>query len=83
MMFTRLDKIEQLLTEFCRRALGEIDEVIQSKELYDFEFDQNDEFIVYLTTSLDRKEEYLVTEVLVAAGWKNVTVRDGRVSFYF
>lgn len=83
MITTRLEKIEQLLTDDCRKALAEIDAVICEITLDEFNFDQDDLFIVNMETQLDEKEAYLVTELLKLAGWKSITIDDDQVRFYF
>lgn len=83
MITTRTEKLEQLLTEDCRKALAEIDAVIQEKELRDFHFDQDDSFQIRLMTGLDYQEESMIRDVLELAGWKNVRVHDNHVRFYF
>ena len=83
MITTRTEKIEQLLTEDCRKALAEIDVAIQEKGIFEFEFDQDDSFAIHLQTCLDKREDYLIKEVLELAGWKNVRIRGNHVHFYF
>lgn len=83
MITTRLEKIEQLLTADCRKALAEIDAVICEITLDEFNFDQDDLFIVNMETQLDEKEAYLVTELLKLAGWKSITIDNDHVRFYF
>lgn len=83
MITTRIEKLEQLLTENCRKALAEIDNEIQSVDLFDLEFDNDDIIDISLSTPLNLRVVELVREVLELAGWKNIHFRDNRVRFYF
>jgi hypothetical protein len=83
MLIQRNTKLEQMLTADCKKALEEINRAIRLTTLSDLEFDQDDQVIVNLETLLDTDEEHLVKEMLDQAGWKNIRVKDQRVSFYF
>lgn len=83
MLIQRNQKLEQLLTEDCKKALEEINRSIRLTRLTDLEFDQDDEVITNLAVHLDSREVELVKEMIILAGWKNVTIRDNRVGFYF
>lgn len=83
MLIQRSAKLEQMLTEDCKKALLEINRSIRLVNLYHIECDQDDQVVTDLETLLDNREEYLVKEMLELAGWKNVRIKDQRVSFYF
>lgn len=83
MIIQRNQKLEQLLTVDCKTALEEINRAIRLTDLSDLEFDQDDQIVVSLEVMLDSGEEHLVKEMLDLAGWKNVRIKDNRVSFYF
>lgn len=84
MITTRTEKLEQLLTENCRKALAEIDEVIQARGFDDIDLEERDVgFPFQLKTELTVGEEVLVKEVLTLAGWKNVDLRKSWGHFYF
>ena len=85
MLIHRNQKLEQMLTNDCKKALEEINRAIRLTRLSDLEFDQDDQVVVNLQTQLDSNEMHLVKEMLELAGWKNVNIRDvsTRVSFYF
>ena len=82
MITTRVELLEKLLTVACRAALAEIDDCINEVTLDEFNFDQNDLFIINMENVLNEKEAQLVKEILKLAGWKNVTVNGDRVTFY-
>lgn len=83
MLIQRNQKLEQLLTADCKAALEEINRAIRLTTLNDLEFDQDDQVRVDLKTMLDSNEEGLVKEMIELAGWKNIRIKDNRVSFYF
>lgn len=83
MLIQRNQKLEQMLTEDCKKALEEINRAIRLTRYIDLEFDQDDQVVVNLTTMLDNREEGMVKEMLDLAGWKNARVKDQHVSFYF
>ena len=83
MLIQRNQKLEQMLTADCKTALEEINRAIRLTNRDDLEFDGDDQIVVSLKTMLDSAEEHLVKEMLDQAGWKNVRLKDDRVSFYF
>jgi hypothetical protein len=83
MVTTRSELIERLLTEDCRKALAEVNDVIGEIKLDEFQFDGDDMFVIHMETRLYDSEAALVREVLEAAGWKSVKVKDSRVQFNF
>lgn len=84
MITTRTEKLEQLLTENCRKALAEIDEVIQARSVYEIDLVDGDfGFPFQLKTELAAGEEVLVKEVLTLAGWKDVELSKSCGHFYF
>lgn len=83
MLIQRNQKLEQMLTEDCKKALEEINRAIRLTRLSDLEFDQDDQVTVSLVTPLEEREQELVKEMLELAGWKSVRVKYMNVSFYF
>lgn len=82
MITTRLERLEQLLTENCKKALAEIEEAIQRKPLEEYNFDGADAFNVPLRTALVHRERALVKEVLELSGWRYASVSNC-VHFYY
>lgn len=83
MLIQRNQKLEQMLTEDCKKALEEINRSIRLTRLHDLQVAGDKPVLVNLETLLDASEDYLVKEMIELAGWKNVRIEDQRVSFYF
>lgn len=83
MVTSRSKLIERLLTDDCRKAIAEINDVIGEIKLDEFQFDGDDMFVIHMETMLYDSEAALVREVLEAAGWKSVKVKNSRVQFNF
>lgn len=85
MLIQRNQKLEQLLTEDCKKALEEINRSIRLTILSELLFHPTmpSAVTVRLVTPLEEKEQLLVKEMLELAGWKSVRVKYTHVSFYF
>lgn len=83
MVTSRSKLIERLLTDDCRKAIAEINDVLGEMTLDEFQFDGDDLVVINMEIALSRREAALVREALEDAGWKNVRVKDNRVTFNF
>lgn len=80
---TRQDFITNLLTQQAREAIAEINVFIAEIILDELDFEQNDRFTLHLMADLTDVDAEMIRSQMETAGWKNVTIQDDTVRFYF